>query len=171
MAIALNIVLFQLGWFVCVLSAARGLPWIGALAALAIVAWHVVRAGSPVRELALIAAAATLGAVLDTLLVRSGWLRFDTGILFAGTAPYWMVALWAIFATTLNVSLRWLWARPWLAAVLGFLGGPAAYYSGARLGAMEFITVGAALAGIALGWAIATPLLLGVARRLDDNPA
>jgi uncharacterized protein DUF2878 len=147
-AIALNIALFQLGWIVCVLAAARGLPWIGALAALAIVAWHVARAGSPGRELALIAAAASLGAVFD-----------------------WMVGLWAIFATTLNVSLRWLRARPWLAAALGFLGGPAAYYSGARLGAMEFITAGAALAGIALGWAIATPLLLGVARRLDDNPA
>ena len=87
--------------------------------------------------------------------------------LVEGAAPYWMVALWALFATTLNVSLRWLRARPWLGALLGALGGPAAYYAGARLGALELATAGAGLGAIAIGWAVLTPLLLGTARRLD----
>ncbi len=167
MTVALNIVLFQAGWFACVLSAAHGVPWLGALAAGAVVAWHLARAAEPGPELALVALAGVLGASFETLLVQIGWLRFESGVVIAGTAPYWMVALWAIFATTLNVSLRWLRTRPGVAALLGATGGPVAYYSGARLGALDFAATGAALAAIALGWAALTPLLLRAARRLD----
>jgi len=101
-----NVVLFQLGWFACVLGAAHDLPWIGVPAAVAIIAWHLARAAQPKPEFALIAAAALLGALFETLLVQSGWVRFARGTLIEGTAPYWMITLWAIFATTLNVSLR-----------------------------------------------------------------
>ena len=165
--LVLNVVLFQAGWFACVLAAARGMPWLGALAAAAIVAWHLARAPRARPEFELVALAMAAGAAFETLLVQSGWLRFGSGMLVAGTAPYWMVALWAVFATTLNVSMRWLRERPAIAALLGAIGGPAAYWSGARFGAMELAAAGAALAAIAAGWAILTPLLLGAARRLD----
>ncbi len=167
MAIAVNVVLFQLGWFACVLGAAHGVPWVSVVAAGAILAWHLSRATQPQRELALLAAAAVLGAIFETLLMQTGWVRFETGVLIAGAPPYWMVALWAIFATTLNVSLRWLRPRPSLAALLGAVGGPAAYYAGARLGALEFIAAGAALVAIGIGWAILVPVLLAAAHRLD----
>jgi len=167
MMLAVNVLLFQIGWFACVLGAAHGLPWVGALAAAVIITWHLARAAQPGRELVLVAAAAVLGALFDTLLVWAGWIRFGSGTLLAGTAPYWMVALWAIFATTLNVSLRSLRARLGLAALLGAVGGPAAYYAGARLGALEFAAAGAALAAIGIGWAILAPALLGAARRFD----
>jgi hypothetical protein len=167
MTLAVNILLFQAGWFACVLGAAHGMPWAGPLAAAAIVAWHLARAAQPRQELALVAVAAVLGALFETLLVQASWVRFETGVLIAGTAPYWMVALWAIFATTLNVSLRSLRPHRWLAAALGAIGGPVAYYAGARLGALEFGTPAPALAAIGIGWAILTPALLGAARRLD----
>jgi Protein of unknown function (DUF2878) len=171
MAFVLNVVLFQVGWFACVLGAAHGLAWAGALSALAIVAWHVARAGEPRRELALVVCAAALGAVFETLLVQSGWIRFGAGVLIEGAATYWMVALWALFATTLNVSLRSLRNRAWLAALLGAIGGPVAYYAGARLGALEFVAAGAGLAAIGAGWAVLTPLLLRAALRLDGYGA
>ena len=167
MAIALNVVLYQVGWFACVLGAAHGMPWAGALAAAVIVPWQIALAAQPEREIALVAAAAAVGALFETLLVQAGWVRFPSGMLLQGTAPYWMVALWALFATTLNVSLRWLRPHPWLAALLGAIGGPAAYYAGARLGAIELAATGVALGAIAVGWGILTPLLLGAARRLD----
>jgi hypothetical protein len=167
MNVVLNVSLFQAGWFACVLGAAYGLPWAGALVALGVVGWHLARARKPKRELALVLAAATVGAVFETALVQAGWVRFDTGVLMQGTAPYWMVALWAVFATTLNVSLRALRDRPALAVVLGAAGGPAAYYAGAQFGAMEFAAVGAGLAAIGVGWAVLTPALLRAARRLD----
>jgi hypothetical protein len=167
MTLVLNVLLFQAGWFACVLGAAHGAPWIGALAAGAIVAWHLARAADARPELGLVALAMLAGAGFETLLAQSGWLRFENGMLFERTAPYWMVTLWAIFATTLNVSMRWLHGRPALAALLGALGGPAAYWSGARLGAIELVAAGGALATVAAGWAVLTPLLIGAARRLD----
>lgn len=169
MTLMVNAVLFQIGWFACVLGAARGLPWIGPFAAVAIIGWHLSRAAQPKQELALVAAAALLGALFETLLVQLGWVHFETGVLVEGAAPYWMVALWAIFATTLNVSLRSLRPHGWLAAVLGAIGGPVAYYAGARLGALEFGAPASApaLAAIGIGWAILTPALLCTALRLD----
>jgi hypothetical protein len=167
MAVAANFVLFQLGWFACVLGAARGYAREGSLVALAIVAAQVARAPRPRRELALVAAAVVFGAVFDSLLALSGWLRYDTGVLVEGTAPYWIVALWALFATTLNVSLRALRTRPWLGVLLGLIGGPAAYYAGARLGALTLVQAVPALAALAIGWAVATPLLFALALRLE----
>ncbi len=167
MTIALNVALFQAGWFACVLGASHGLPWFGAIAATIIVFWHVARAARPAMELRLVGVAAGMGALFETVLVQSGWISFPGGALVDGIAPYWMVAMWALFATTLNVSLRWLRPHGWLAALLGAVGGPAAYYAGARLGALDLTFAGAALAAIAIGWAMLTPLLLRVARRLD----
>jgi hypothetical protein len=165
--VVINVVLYQLGWFACVLGAAHGLPWIGPLAAAAIIAWHLARAARARPELALVACAVLLGALFDTLLVQSGWVHFSAGALIAGTAPCWMMALWAIFATTLNVSLRSLRAHPVLALILGALGGPLAYFAGARLGAITLVAAGPALSVIALGWAVLTPVLLLAARRFD----
>jgi hypothetical protein len=166
-AIVQNFVLFQIGWFACVLGAAHGPAWAGALTALAIVAWHIARAVVPRRELSLVACAAALGIVFESLLVQSGWIRFGAGVLVEGAATYWMVALWALFATTLNVSLRGLRTHGWLAALLGAIGGPLAYFAGARLGALELVATGAGLAAIAAGWAVLTPLLFRAALRLD----
>jgi hypothetical protein len=166
-ALAANVILFQIGWFACVLGAAHGYAREGALLAVAIVTVHVALAVRPAREAALVAAAILLGAVFDSLLVQAGWLRYEAGILVEGLAPYWIVAMWALFATTLNVSLRALRAHPWLGVLLGAVGGPAAYYAGAGLGALSFVALLPALAALAAGWAIATPLLFALALRLD----
>lgn len=156
----LNIVLFQLGWFACVLGAANGYAREGAIAAGLIVALHIARATRPGREAKLALAAALLGLAFESALVWAGWVRVDDGI-------YWLVALWALFATTLNESLRTLQTRPWIAALFGAVGGPLAYYAGARMGALDFVQPAAMLAALAVGWAAATPLLLSVARRLN----
>ncbi len=167
MSVLQNVILFEAGWFACVLGAAHGAPWAGALVTVAVVGWHVARATRPKLELALVIAAAVVGAAFETALIQAGLVRFDAGVLVDGIAPYWMVALWALFATTLNVSLRALRERPAIAAVLGAAGGPAAYYAGQRLGAIDLHAVGAALAVIAIGWALLMPALLATARRLD----
>ena len=156
----LNIVLFQLGWFACVLGAVNGYAREGAIAAALIVALHIARAPRPKHEAMLALAAALLGLVFESALVWAGWVRVKEGI-------YWLVALWALFATTLNESLRMLQTRPWIAALFGAVGGPLAYYAGARMGALDFVQPAAMLAALAVGWAAATPLLLSVARQLN----
>lgn len=163
-----NIVAFQAGWLACVLGAAGGRPWLGPLVALPVLAFHLRSAARPGVELALLAAAGLTGLALDSLLVLAGRLAFEEGVLVPGLAPYWMVALWLLFATTFNVSLRWLRTRPALAALLGAVGGPLAYLAGARLGAAEVLEPALAThLAVALAYALATPLLLALARRLD----
>ena len=158
-----NLVLFQAGWLACVWGAAHGYAAEGVLAALAIVAWHISRAAEPKREAALAAISAALGFAFESLLVQAGWVRVEAGV-------YWLVALWALFATTLNSSLRALQPHPWIAALVGAVGGPLAYYAGARIGAIDFVQPAAMLAALAVGWALATPALLSLARRLQSAP-
>jgi hypothetical protein len=79
--------------------------------------------------------------------------------------------MWALLATTLNVSMRWLHGRPWSAAAFGALGGPLAYWAGARLGAVEIPDVAAALTAQAIGWAVMMPALMALALRFHVSGA
>lgn len=171
MATLLNLIAYQAAWFAAVLGAARGLPWVGALAIAAAILLHLVRVPRARPELVLILAAGLIGAVLDSLLVLSGWVAYPSGMLIEGLAPYWMVAMWMLFATTLNVSLSWLKRRRATAALFGLLGGPLAYFAGERLGGISLDPLSPALISIALGWAVAMPLLTILAERFDGVAA
>ena len=106
-----NFVAFQVGWFSCVLGASNGYPLAGPIVVLLVTALHLSFAYEPRKELSLILIAAVVGACFDSLVVQTGWIAYPNGILLDGTAPYWIVAMWLLFATTLNV-LAWLSA--WL---------------------------------------------------------
>jgi hypothetical protein len=162
-----NVVAFQIGWFACVLGGAYGRPWTGTALALAIVAVHLATAARPGREARLLALATGLGALWDSALVALGWVSYASGTVLPGTAPVWIVAMWTLFATTLNVSLNWLKDRNALAVAFGALGGPLAYYAGMKLGAVTFAEPAIALAALALGWALIMPVLTRLARRFD----
>lgn len=162
-----NIVLFQIGWFACVLCAARDLPWAGTGVALVVAAIHLARAARPAEELKLIALALVIGVVWDSALVALGWITYPSGTLIAGTAPHWILAMWAIFATTLNISMRWMKKRWLIAFVLGAVCGPLSYWGAGRLGAATFTEPMAALVALALGWGVIMPALMWLSDRFD----
>jgi hypothetical protein len=163
----LNIILFQIGWLACVMGGATSRPWIGGLIVMGVVAIHLLRAPVPVLELKLVLIAVGIGAVWDSLLVWLKWVHYSSGVLIPHTAPYWIVLMWGLFATLLNVSLRWLRGRWVIAALAGAIGGPAAYYGGHRMGALEFGNLDMALMALSVGWAILTPVLIFLASRFD----
>ena len=167
--VVVNFIAFQIGWFACVLSAARGLPWAGTAVAAAIVGVHVARGARPRAELKLIGIALLIGVMWDSLLLTLGWLDFASGVAIDGVAPPWILALWALFAMTLNGSLGWLKRRPGVAALLGAVAGPLAYWGGAKLGAVVLVAPVPALIALSVGWAVFTPLLALLARRFDDT--
>jgi hypothetical protein len=107
------------------------------------------------------------GAAFETLLVATSWVNMAPALLLRDITPLWMVALWAAFATTLNVSLRALRPHYLLSAILAAVGAPLAYYAGAKLGALQWVDEAPALLLIALGWALLTPLLMKSAQRFD----
>lgn len=162
-----NILAFQAGWWALVLGAARDHAGIGLAVVGLVLAWHLTRVRPGPAETALIASTALIGLAFDSLLLATGWVAFAGDALFGVLAPLWMVALWANFAATLNVSLRGLRARSWLAALLGGLGGPLAYWGGAGLGAMTLVEPLPALLALAVGWALVMPLLFRLAVWLE----
>lgn len=156
-----NFAAFQVTWFASVLGAAAGVDWAGPACVAAWLTLHLRAQGVAWRgEAALLAGAGVLGFTMDSALVQAGVLRFHDAGLFA---PAWMTALWLALAATLRHSLAWLAGRPVLAALLGLVGGPAAYLAGERLGALAVADGMAALLLIALSWALAMPVVLRAA--------
>jgi hypothetical protein len=165
--VVFNLAASEAGWFACVSGAANGLPWAGPLVVLAIIAVHLRLSKRPGSELGLVLAAIFIGLVADTLLVISGLVSYPSGTWIEGLAPYWILAMWGLFATTLNVSMKWLRNRKVLAAALGAVFGPLAYLAGQDLGAITFNQPLFAIVALAIIWAVAMPLLMALAIRLD----
>lgn len=162
-----NFILFQLGWFACVVSSAASQPVWGVAVAAFVIGYHLFRAPKPEYEFYLILIAMTVGVLWDSLMVTLALLDYTSGILIPNTAPYWIVVMWGLFATTINVSLRWLKGKYKLSIILGSIAGPLAYYGGERLGAVYFVDTPMAFLALAIGWAIFTPLLIAISDDID----
>jgi hypothetical protein len=163
----INFLTFQIAWFACVLGAAWGFPVAGTLTVIAAVTLHLAMSNAPRVELALLAVVTLIGTIWDSAIVSQGLMRYPTGTFATGIAPHWIIAMWTLFATTLNVSMAWLKGRPLLAAAFGAVGGPLAYFAGFRFGAVEIDDPALALGLQAAGWAVLMPLLTLIAARLD----
>lgn len=162
-ALVANFVLFQLGWLVSVVGAARGYPVAGVVYAVAWVVlhhWHIRR--HRVRELLLVLAAAGLGFTVDSLLALGGYIAFPAHASLGFPTTVWMVGLWAMFAMTLRHSLSWLRRRYTAAALLGAVFGPLAYWAGSRIGAIQLGD--GAVAAIAAAWTVGMICLLKLER-------
>jgi hypothetical protein len=115
----------------------------------------------------LILSCGLIGAVFDSVLVAAGWVTFPSGMFSDVMAPYWIVTMWMLFGTTINMSMRFMRGRPLLAAAFGFVGGPLAYIAGYKIGGIQFVDQAAAIAMLAVGWAVIMPLLMRLGERLD----
>jgi hypothetical protein len=160
-----NLVVFQTGWWAVVLTAAQGRPMLGVVVVLLALAWHHTRIRPGRWEVLLVTGVAMLGFLIESGMQATGWVSYAGA--HSDIAPLWMVALWANFAITLNVSMRPLRSRPGMAVGLGALGGPAAYWGGAQMGAMNFHDPVSGLLALTLIWALATPALLALAGVLE----
>jgi hypothetical protein len=162
-----NFVIFQAAWFAAVLGAAHQLPLWGTTCVIAAIAWHLGVSARPGPEAVLVALACAIGLVVESAVAMQGHVAYPSGQPVAGLAPYWMVALWGELAIALNVTMRWLKGRWWLAALLGAIGGPAAFSGGVELGGAVFIDKTAALVTLACIYAVAMPLLVWLGTRFD----
>jgi len=167
----LNFAMFYLGWLGCVLGAGRGLLWLGPALACALLLAHVASMPERAREVRLILLAGVFGFALDTTLAYAGLFAFTGTSMSPWLSPPWMVALWMLFASTLNGSMSWLGGRYGVGAVLGAICGPASYWAGARLGAIELPDSRLwSFAGIGAAWAFAMPALLALRDRVSGAP-
>jgi hypothetical protein len=167
----LNFIFFQVGWFSSVYGGAQQMPWLGPLAVGAALFMHFRAADRPQQELALVLSCALIGASFDSALVALGWVQYSSGIFSQSMAPYWIITMWMLFATTLNVSMRWLRNKDKLAALFGLLGGPLTYLAGQKLGGIILVDQFAALLALGIGWAVMMPILLRLSETFDGFAA
>lgn len=167
----LNFVLFQLGWLACVLLGATHWHWLAPAVVATVVLIHVSTSPAAVAEWRLIGLALLIGLVWENLLTASGLLVYPHGQPLNQLAPVWILSMWALLATTLNVSLRWLHGNLPLCLLFGATGGPLAFAAGARLEAVTFPNPVAAYAVLSAGWAVLFVVLVCLARLNDGFTA
>ena len=154
----LNFILFQTGWLICVIYPNRISV---ALVVGLLIAHFFLVSGKRFAEMQFIGVGVVLGSLLDTLWFRTGILGLagQEDIL---AAPPWLVAIWAIFMTTLCHSLYWVGRTGWLPFVLAPIAGPFAYWSASKLGVVTMPEPSVSLIALAVGWLVLFPLLLFV---------
>lgn len=155
----------QLVWLCAVAGAGRGWQWPALLAATLYVGSQLASAAQPRAELGVLLLALACAWLVDGVAAASGVLRYAAAP-WGWAPPPWILALWAAFAMTLNVSMVFL-QRHWLLPIgLGLLA-PLAYLSAARgFDAVQFQPPSwHGVLWLGLGWACALPLLTRVARR------
>lgn len=165
--ILVNVVAFYGAWFACVLGAAHQWYLVGPLSVLVLLGLHFyfLPGYAPAQEIRLLITAGFLGFVLDSLQALLGVFSFMKTGPGAWISPLWMVSLWVAFATTLHTSLHWLLGKYGLAALLGAIGGPLSYYSGAQLGALRLNPDSTfSFIVMALAWGVAMPALIWLAK-------
>ena len=155
-----NFVLFQIGWFACIIGAANQQVFWPVVGTLLHIAIHIYYSPRPILEFKLILKAAVFGMAVDTLVANLGFLSFEDAWPSAYLSPVWMWTLWALVASTINGSLSWLRDRPVLGAVLGAIAGPLSYEAGIRMGAGSWGAHGQLGGLILLGivWGAAIPI-------------
>jgi hypothetical protein len=168
--------LFNVGWFSCILASRYGVPlgaW-GLVAAIVFV--HLALTAKAYRRSEALSALVitVLGAALDTAMLSAGVLRFQGSSEPTLTFVLWIAAFWLNFAILLGVALRWLRGRWWLSVLLGAVSAPGTYYAGELLGALELgelmgDTKRNAMIAIGVEWAIALPVIVWISARFEER--
>ena len=164
MRLFLNILGFQTAWWACIAGVGRGLEIPALLYGLVLAGLHLRFAHQPQQEATLAALALLLGMAADTLLQTISVISFY-GWALGPLSPFWLWLLWALFAMTLNTSLKFLQSHTlWLSVAAGLVFGPLTYYAGAQLGAASFDSTPIHFGVLAITWGIALPVLVYAAR-------
>ena len=169
MNVFVNAIVFKLAWLSALFGGAKAMPGLVILGVATAVGIHLRRSADPLRESTLILMSGLIGLAWDSVMVAGGWLVYPSGIVVPGLAPYWIIAIWMLFATTLNVTFRWLHDRLLLAALMGAVFGPLSYLAGSASGAVELVNPATALTSLAVAWSLLMPGLLLIARQLDGT--
>lgn len=167
----INTVAVQVTWFAAVLGGAAGYWWPGVVAAALTISAHLLVVSGWRQELLRVLAAGVFGIVLDSLLTLAGLLSINGGLGEGRLSAWWMVALWCAFATSLAAGLRVLTRLPWwVNAGIGAISGAVAYAGGGKLGAVHFAEPWWwGIAGVALAWALALPVMVRQVRPEVDH--
>ena len=162
---------YKVAWLACVLGGGvYGYPLLAAIPMLIwVVIWIAVQQNK--RSLLYTCIFALLyGAMMDSVLVLLGTMRFAPHAETGTPSPLWMMMLWLGFGAIYEKSLGVLKNKKYVLPIIGAIGGPMAYIGGANMGAVEigrseteFIIL------IGIEWALALPLLMWCTLRYSQD--
>ena len=160
-----NALLFNLAWFLCVSFGNA----VAVLTCVVVLFLHFRYISKDIKELLMLVQVVMIGVLVDGLLITSGVLiNADDSLLSELIAQIWMIALWLLFATTLNHCFVWLQSRLLTAALLGAIAGPFSYWVGTNLSSLSFaLPLMNSLLIVGLVWALVFPLCLLLAKRYN----
>ena len=162
-----SVIGLNIGWFACVLGAARDMHWFGVVIVFSLGAIHVFVIGKEklLSAILLVLASLMVGLVLDTSLIAAGAYKPNRWLIPTPITTIWLFMLWINFSLALNESLKWFQEHLIAAAILGSLFGPLAYFGASRLEAIQLS--GSALSNlvqVGIAWFIAMPLMSLIAK-------
>jgi len=164
-------VTFQLGWFACVLSGARGHFLSAIAAATAVIAVNLwLQRERLTDEVRLIMWITLVGFVVESINLTAGVFTLVSSSEYPWLCPVWLVLLWTMFATVLRGPLAWLSGRYRLSLLLGAIFAVPNYFAGARLGAVKLNPhVIYSVSILMVLWAIAMPVMVWLSKRPDSS--
>lgn len=165
----INALGFQVGWWACVAGVGHGLEIESIVLCTVLAGLHLGASPAPRQECTLALLAVLVGIGVDSLLQHLSIIAFD-GWALGALSPFWLWALWGMFALTLNSSLAFLKRQSLiLSAILGLAFGPLTYCAGAQLGAAALDPTPTHLLALALAWMLTLPLLVLAAQRISPT--
>ena len=153
--ILVDIILFQIAWFACVLSSVSPFPvLLPLLGSFFVLVRSDYTQGLP-RLLPFVVSCLVMGLVGDACLVYLGFINFSDYPSIFGV-PFWMLLLWLNFGLMLHPLFEWFLNHRWR-CLLGFsLGGALAYYSGHKFGVLSFEQGWHSGLAVAIEWGLAS---------------
>ncbi len=149
---------YQISWFACILQPPGW--WLSA----AYLPVHLRLLGRP-GEWRVVLSTLLVGGLTDSALTLTGVFQFPGWSL--PVAPLWLWLIWALFATTLSHTLRWMRGRWIAAAAMGVLAGPGGWSAGVEYGVVTFGTPHAPLI-LAVVWGALLPGVVGLSGWLEQ---
>lgn len=168
-----SFLLFQTGWWGCVLLAAGFYNWqplILTIFLISIYFLYFLKAEQRKTNFIFVGLSAIAGFTIDSTLSYLQIFTFLSPHQDIILAPIWLICLWALFALNFSISLRKLFNHYFICCLLGFIFGPISYWAGEAFGVLTFNEHKLMHLGIVgIVWAIIFPTFIWLYQRMEQH--
>jgi hypothetical protein len=172
-----NFMGLQVTWAACAYGATHAMPMLGFYIGLSYIFLHFMFSKMRIRDVKIMLIIGAAGIIIDYILTLIDIVSFP----FYGTKylhiPFWLMALWFVFALMIPYSLYWLKNNLAIACISGAIGGSFSYFLGHKLGALSLTDpVIISVSVYFMFWGLFFPFALKIVQHftcanLDPKPA
>ena len=152
---------FQAVWFSCAWGISHHYPLLPLIVSLVYLNSYISKQSPKKPAYLFLLRILLYGFLLDSALGLLGFIVYESAYptSLQWLQPWWMSLLWLSFAASAKASFFWLEKRLFVAALLGAISGPIAYFSGQKMGAFISVDI-AGYVLLSIGFAIIMYLVM-----------